>query len=173
MTTVAADQAAQSETKETLLAYLDALTLAEPIQARLWLKAEITLTQLSVLRELRKGAQTAGRLGHAMGLSPGSISRLLGRLERRGLVSRRRESHNRRHVQVQLEPAGARLLGQFRVLRGTHLHQAVESMSSEERHCLAASLRRLVELTRGSAGAVDSSVSHSSRRSMSRLTPPA
>ncbi|MGH7760731.1 MAG: MarR family transcriptional regulator [Candidatus Dormibacteraceae bacterium] len=150
MTTSVADST-EAETKDALLAYLDALTLAEPIQARLWQEAQITLTQLSVLRALRQKAQTAGRLGHEVGLSPTSVTRLVDRLERRALVSRRRESEDRRCVEIHLEPEGERLLGQLRVLRGTDLHRAVEAMSRGERRRLSAALRRLVELTRSIA----------------------
>lgn len=125
-----------------------ALTLAEPVQARLWQEAGITLTQLSVLRELRPGPQTAGRLGQGVGLSPASVTRLIDRLERRGLVSRRRESDDRRCVEIHLQPAGEMLLGEVRVLRGTALHRAVESMSADDRRRLAVALRQLVERTR-------------------------
>lgn len=153
MTTTSAPASVPSETKTTLLAYLDALALAEPIQARLWQLAEITLTQVQVLRSLRDGPQTLGKLGHANGLSPTSVTRIVDRLEGRGLVSRRRqESEDRRMVQVHLEPAGERLMGEIRVVRGSEIHQAVEAMTSEERRRLTASLRRLVELARA-AGA--------------------
>lgn len=147
--TTTSSLATQSETRAALLAYVDALTLAEPIQARLWQLAQITLTQLSVLRELRSGAQTAGRLGEATGLSPTSITRLVDRLEGRGLVSRRRTTADRRWVEVRLEPAGERLLGEIKVLRGSALHKAVESMEPHERQQLTLGLRRLVELARG------------------------
>lgn len=148
MTTTVGAAPARPETREALLAYLDVLTLAEPIQARLWQEAEITLTQLSVLRELRRGPQTAGRLGQEVGLSPTSITRLVDRLERRGLVSRKRESQDRRCVQVHLEAAGERLLGETKVLRGSALFEAVDSMTVEERRRLTVSLRHLVEQTR-------------------------
>jgi len=138
----------QFETKAALLAYLDALALAEPIQAHLWQLAHLTLTQLSVLRHLRSGPQTAGRLGELAGLSAASLSRLVDRLERRGLVSRRRDKEDRRIVLVHLEPAGERLLGEAKVFRGSDLHRAVEAMSSEERRRLTAVLTRLVDLTR-------------------------
>lgn len=146
--TVSEGVASEAETREALVAYVDALTLAEPIQARLWQLGEVTLTQISVLRQLRDGPQTAGRLAHSVGLSPASMTRLLDRLERRGWVGRRRESEDRRVVEVHLEPEGERLLGQARVFRGSDLHLAVEAMTSEERRNLAVSLRRLIELTR-------------------------
>lgn len=151
MTISSAPVTAQSETRAALLAYLDALALAEPVQAQLWQQAHLTLTQASVLRELRSGSQTAGRLGELAGLSAASISRLVDRLERRGLVSRRRDAHDRRIVEVHLEPAGERLLGEVRVFKGSDVHRAVEAMSSDERRRLTKSLARLVELTRNIA----------------------
>jgi DNA-binding MarR family transcriptional regulator len=147
-TTSDAPARAEAGVKEALLAYLDALALAEPIQARLWQEARITLTQLSVLRLLRTGPQTAGRVGRMVGLSPASVTRVVDRLERQGLVSRHRESEDRRCVLIRLEPAGERLLGEVRVLRGSELHIAVESLSVEERDRLTNALQMLVERTR-------------------------
>ena len=141
----------QADTRDALLAYLDALSLAEPIHEKLWQEARITLAQLAVLRELRSGPQGAGKLGIAVGVSPTSVTRLVDRLESRGLVSRRRGADDRRCVEIRLEPAGERLLGQIKVLRGSDLHLAVESMTLEERRRLTRSLRRLVDLTRAQA----------------------
>jgi DNA-binding MarR family transcriptional regulator len=143
-----ATTAVDPETRETLLAYLDALALAEPIQERLWQEAGVTLAQVSVLRQLRRGPQTAGRLGQAAGLSPASLTRLVDRLEARGLVSRRRESVDRRCVEVHLQPEGERLLSQVKVVRGSDLHRAVQSMTAEESRRLRAALRDLIDRTR-------------------------
>jgi DNA-binding MarR family transcriptional regulator len=148
MATISAPATTQLETKAALLAYLDAIALADPIQAHLWQLAHLTLTQLSVLRHLRSGPQTAGRLGELAGLSAASLSRLVDRLERRGLASRRRDTEDRRIVLVHLEPAGERLLGEAKVFKGSDLHRAVEAMSSEERRRLTAALTRLADLTR-------------------------
>lgn len=150
MTTIVAPATTtQDETKAALLAYLDALTLAEPMQVRLWQLAELTLTQVGVLRTLyREGAQSAGRLGHAVGLSPTSVTRLVDRLERRGLVSRHRDGEDRRLVEIRLEPPGEAVLIQAKVMRGSAVHRAVESMTEQERRRLTTSLRRLVELAR-------------------------
>jgi DNA-binding MarR family transcriptional regulator len=136
------------ETRAFLLAYLDALTLAEPLQERLWQTAHLTLTQISALRQLRSGPQTLGRLGELAGLSAASISRLVDRLERRGLVSRRRDGEDRRVVEVHLESEGERVLGETTVFKGSDLHHAVEAMTAEELRRLTAGLGRLVQLTR-------------------------
>jgi len=147
MTNSLAMGSTRGETKDVLIAYLDAMALAEPIQARLWQEAQITLTQLSVLRVLREAPQTSGRLGLEAELSPTSVTRIVDRLERRGLVARRREREDRRCVEIHLEPAGEKLLGRLKILRGSALYQAVEAMTSDERRRLTTSLRRLVELT--------------------------
>lgn len=151
MSTISAPVTAQSETKAALIAYLDALALAEPVQAQLWQRARLTLTQASVLRNLRSGPHTVGKLAETVGLSAASISRLLDRLERRALVSRRRDTHDRRIVEVHLEPAGERLLGEVKVFKGSDVHRAVEAMSADERRRLTTSLTRLVDLTRAIA----------------------
>ncbi len=154
MVTINAPAAAVNvETKESLLAYLDAMALAEPAQARLWQLAHLTLTQLAVLRELRQGPQSAGRLGERTGLAPASVTRMVDRLEKRGLVERKRSPEDRRSVEIHLEPAGERMLGEIRLLRGTPLHRAVESMTGEERRRLTASLKLLVAATRKEAAA--------------------
>ena len=139
-------------TKAALLAYLDALALAEPLQERLWQESHLTLTQISALRHLRVGPQTISRLGELTGLSAASISRLVDRLEKRGLVSRRRDDIDRRVVEVSLTPGGEVILGEARVFRGSDLHRAVATMTDEERRRLTAGLLRLVQLTRDIAG---------------------
>lgn len=143
------------ETRQALLAYADAITLAEPMQARLWQLAEVTLTQLMVLRRLREGPHSAGMLGQALGLSPTSVTRLVDRLAQRGLVERRRDVDDRRCVEIRLQPAGERLLGKLKVMRGTDLHRAVQSMTPVDRRRLTAALRSLVERTRALAGHPD------------------
>ena len=155
MTSSLTQASTQTETKEALIAYLGAMALAEPIQARLWQEAQITLTQLSVLRVLREAPKTAGILGFETELSPTSVTRIVDRLERRGLVTRRREGEDRRYVEIHLEPAGERLLGQLKILRGSDLYQAVEAMTNDERRRLTASLRRLVELARSAQRVAD------------------
>ena len=137
-----------AETKIALLSYLDALALAEPMQAKLWQLAELTLTQVQVLRALRARPLTLGKLGQSIGLSPTSVTRIVDRLEKRGLVSRRRDTDDRRLVQLHLEPAGERLMGEIRVMSGSDIHLAVDAMTSDERKRLITSLRRLVELAR-------------------------
>jgi DNA-binding MarR family transcriptional regulator len=85
-------------------------------------------------------------------MSPTSVTRIVDRLERRRLVSRRRELEDRRVVHVHLEPEGERLLGEIRLVKGSDIHRAIEAMTVEERRRLTAGLRRLVQLARAERG---------------------
>ena len=134
-----------------MLAVLDAITLAEPIQARLWQVSRITMTQLAVLRQLRAGPAAVGRLGAEVGLSPASVTRLVDRLEKRGLVARSRDAEDRRRVDVRLTSQGERVLGESKVFKGSDVHLAVEAMTSEDRRRMTRGLEKLVELARGFA----------------------
>lgn len=148
MSTIEAGVRARATTKAALIAYLNALALAEPIQAKLWRVSAITMTQLAVLRRLRQGAEPMGRLGTEVGLAPASISRLVDRLEKRGLVARSRDGSDRRRVDVRLTSHGEKVLGETHVFKGSNVHQAVESMTDDERGVLIAGLDRFVELAR-------------------------
>jgi len=154
-TTISAPASTSNETKAAILAVLDAITLAEPVQARLWQISRITMTQLSVLHRLRGGPQTVGRLGAEVGLSPASVTRLVDRLEKRALVARSRDAEDRRRVDVRLTAQGERVLGESKVFKGSDVLLAVEAMSSEERRAMTSSLARFAELARGFAAAKD------------------
>ncbi len=54
----------------------------------------------------RRGMMTAGELAEAAGMSTGSMTFVLDRLERAGLVARRRDTRDRRRVLVEVVPAG-------------------------------------------------------------------
>ena len=135
--------------RAVLGAYLDASLLTESFQAELWREAHLTLPQLAVLRSLRDaGPQLAGHLAETAGLSAASATRLLDRLEERGLVRRHRDRDDRRCVEIQLTAQGRHLVGAVRVLRDSPLRRAVEAMSDTEQRALAAALRRLAQTAR-------------------------
>lgn len=138
----------QADIKEVLTAYLDAVALCEPIQLQLWQQAGVTLTQRRLLYRLGNGEQGQSELARGLGLSAASLTRLIDRLEERGLVSRRRDREDRRRVVVELEPAGQRVLGETHMLRGSGVQQAVEKMSPSDRRRVQDALRDLVDAAR-------------------------
>ena len=80
---------------------------------RLTRTAELTGTQYNVLRILR-GAEPEGLacrgIGERMITHDPDITRLLDRLEKRGLITRERQSDDRRVVKTRITPKGLELL---------------------------------------------------------------
>ncbi|HZK72751.1 MAG TPA: MarR family transcriptional regulator [Clostridia bacterium] len=137
--------------KRLLSAYLDAVTLSESLQTRIWHAAELTLVQVRVLRRLAKHPQSLGQLGTELALEPPSITRLVDRLEERGLIERQRDLEDRRKVVATLTDEGRRLVSATPFLEGTAIRISAERMKVADRERIGAALRdfnaavRLVE----------------------------
>jgi DNA-binding MarR family transcriptional regulator len=96
-------------------AYLDLLRTADVLTrgAIGVLKAEeLSTTQYNVLRILRGSPQglTCGEIASRMITRDPDVTRLLDRLEKRGLISRSRESRDRRLVLARISPKGLKLV---------------------------------------------------------------
>jgi len=130
------------ESRRNLLrAYLDAVTLSESIRDRIWHAAELTLVQTRVMRRLAKEPQSLGQLGTELALAPPSMTRLVDRLEERGLIERRRDGEDRRKVMAGLTEKGRRLISVIPFLEGTAIRTAVDRMSVVDRERIARSMR--------------------------------
>jgi DNA-binding MarR family transcriptional regulator len=123
-----------------LRAYLDAVTLSEALQTRIWHAAELTLVQVRVLRRLAKQPRSLGQLGADLMLAPPSMTRLIDRLEERGLIERRRDDDDRRKVLATITPEGRRLVSAIPFLEGTPIRTAVERMTVADRERIAAAM---------------------------------
>jgi len=77
--------------------------------------SDISPTQYNVLRILRGSPEglTCSEIGQRMISRDPDITRLLDRLEKRALVSRCRETKDRRLVLTRISPQGLRLLGEL------------------------------------------------------------
>jgi len=124
-----------------LRAYLDAVTLSEALQTRIWHAAELTLAQVRVLRRLAKEPRSLGQLGADLVLAPPSMTRLVDRLEERGLIERRRDDEDRRKVLATITPEGRRMVSAIPFLEGTPIRTAVDGMTVADRERIAAAMR--------------------------------
>ena len=140
--------ASDPEVRALLGAYLDAVGLSESIQTRLWKSAQVTLAQVRVLRRLAREPRTLGELGSDLGLSPTSITRIVDRLEERGLVERRRGGDDRRRVTAVLLPAGRDILPALPLLDGTPIWEAAQRLAPDERQRIGAAMREFVSAVR-------------------------
>jgi DNA-binding MarR family transcriptional regulator len=108
----------------------------------------LTATQYNVLRILR-GAGERGlacrELGERMLTHDPDVTRLLDRLERRGLIHRRREVQDRRVINTRITPDGMTLLNQ--------LDEAVMELHRRQLgHLGEEPLRNLIDLLEGARG---------------------
>lgn len=93
-------------------AYLNLQRTANQLQqglSEVLKQADLTPTQYNVLRILRGAnpeALTCGQVGERMVTREPDVTRLLDRLEKRGLVARSRDRRDRRVVTIRITPAG-------------------------------------------------------------------
>ncbi len=100
-------------TDEAMLSILRTASVLEHAFNELLRPFGLTTTQYNVLRILQ-GAGPAGLCGREIGerliSSVPDVSRLIDRMEEAGLVSKERDSTDRRHVTVRITPKGRRLV---------------------------------------------------------------
>jgi DNA-binding MarR family transcriptional regulator len=107
----------------------------------------VTAAQLSLLKILEKlGEQTHSELSEKLYLRGSTTTGIIDRLERRGLVKRRRSRSDRRLVRIELADAGRRLLAG--VPRGQSkfgaLRRFVAGLPHAEADSFAATLEKIV-----------------------------
>jgi DNA-binding MarR family transcriptional regulator len=116
----------KSHAEEAFVELLRSTDLLSRGVARVLKRALLSWTQYNVLRILRGAREglPCGEIAARMITRDPDITRLLDRLERRGLVSRSRQSTDRRTVITQITPAGVRVLaGLDRPIRKAHISQ--------------------------------------------------
>lgn len=97
------------------VAYLDLLRTVDLLSRRLaqLLKvADLSATQYNVLRILRGAPDglACGEIANRMITRDPDVTRLLDRLEKRGLIARSRETNDRRMVLARVTPEGLKIL---------------------------------------------------------------
>jgi DNA-binding MarR family transcriptional regulator len=104
------------------------------------LKAEdLSATQYNVLRILRGAPDglPCGEIGNRMITRDPDITRLLDRLEKRGLISRCRDERDRRTVMTRITPEGLKLLARLdEPMQAAH-RQQLGHLGHEGLHALA------------------------------------
>lgn len=89
------------------------------------------------------GPLTPGRLAELSGLSTGTVTGVLDRLERGGFARRERDAVDRRRVLVVPSPEGAARLAQAYAAHGRHTEGVLAARTPEELRVIAAFLSDL------------------------------
>lgn len=104
----------------------------------------ITMQQGQLLCVLMARPYGMGELGAALGLAKSSLSGLVDRSERNGLVSREPDRQDTRAVRVALTPRGRALAGTFFAETCRRVEKLPAGLDAAEREALAALLGRVV-----------------------------
>ncbi|WP_375546850.1 MarR family winged helix-turn-helix transcriptional regulator [Streptomyces gossypii] len=107
------------------------------------------------LLEQEEGPQSTGRIAEMTGLTAGSATRLVDRLTKAGLVVRQPDPHDRRRAMVALSPAARTRLNEAWEAPGTAYDEALASFSDDELAVIREYFRRIQEVGRAQALAVD------------------
>jgi len=107
----------------------------------------LTVPQLAVLKELgAAGGRSVGELTRAVHLSQATVTGILDRLQRRGLIERRRGEADKRKVHVWLTPAGRRALDRSPPLLHENFLEAFGRLKDWQQTQILSSLQRVVAM---------------------------
>lgn len=102
-------------------------------------------TDLRALNLLEDGPLTAGEIGGRLGLTSGSVTALIDRLERAGHISRGHPAGDRRRVTVELMPDTHASFAAVYAPLGARVAAAAASLPAHDRAALDAALRVLAD----------------------------
>jgi DNA-binding MarR family transcriptional regulator len=128
-----------------LKAYARAVALADPGRLERWVGLGLTTTQLRVLVLLRREAGApAGFLAERLRITPSTLTRIVDRLVRLGLVRREEDSVDRRLVRHYLTARGDQTLAEMKRAGRAFV---VKILSQLPRHKLERLLHALEDLS--------------------------
>ncbi|WP_420477151.1 MarR family winged helix-turn-helix transcriptional regulator [Noviherbaspirillum sp. ST9] len=108
-------------------------------------RLNLTAAQLVVVVAIaRDQLQTIGELGAYAGIDMGAMSRLIGRLEEKGIVRRTRSDTDKRAMIVELAPMGRNLYPQIEPILIDINRRFLQGFSAEESEQLQKMLERLL-----------------------------
>ena len=133
---------------DEILIALRRITRAIDLRSKELLKRTgLTAPQLAVLQTLRRQGALSGRaVAEAVSLSQPTVTSILDRLERDGLVVRKRSEADRRVVHVRLTESGRERVGAAPELLQAGFLREYRRLDDWERHMLIAALQRIAEM---------------------------
>ena len=146
--------------RRMLRAFLRAVALAEPLQRELAASHGISLGDLYAVRVLaRLGEVPVSRYGAELGIARSTITNLVDRLERVGLVARTSSPGDRRVTLVRLTVAGRDAMEARARFAESDVARRILTLEEAEQVALSEILERLLAIPAERDGAVSSDTS--------------
>jgi DNA-binding MarR family transcriptional regulator len=105
----------------------------------------IHLSDLRCVNALEKGSLGAGAIGERLGLTSGSVTALIGRLEKAGFVIKSRSKMDARQIEVHLKPDFYKKADAIYAQLGESLSTQFQGLDAEEIAQAIAAIKRLTE----------------------------
>jgi MarR family transcriptional regulator, multiple antibiotic resistance protein MarR len=105
----------------------------------------VTAAQYVVLATLASGAESASQICRGISYDAGAMTRMIDRLEQRGLLQRVRVADDRRTVKLQLTEEGAALYPKMRAAAMAVVNDLLRGFSKAEAQQLEGFLKRMLE----------------------------
>lgn len=138
---------------------------------RLMQQAGFTGPQLLILQALGQHEEmSAGELAREINLSQGTVTSILDRLEKRGLIQRIRSESDRRKVYITLTDIGKEQLASAPTLMQERFIERFDELKDWEQHQILASLQRLAEMM--DAQDIDAAPVLDTRQELDAVVPP-
>lgn len=137
-----------NEIEDHIVASIRRIIRAIDLQSRrLQDRHKLTGPQIATLRAAqRMGAITISALARAVHLSQPTVSGILNRLERRGLVERKRSDDDRRSVVIEVTEEGRRVLDEAPSLLQERFRAELARLEDWERHWMLSALERIASM---------------------------
>jgi DNA-binding MarR family transcriptional regulator len=120
-------------------------TMSNMVTQRTMAELGITSTQASILFMVASGkCLLAADLAREYGIDASAVTRLIDRLEKRGLLSRVRSSEDRRAVRLALTPEGLALAARMPAIFNSVIDKLLAGFTAEEVGFLKSMLRRIL-----------------------------
>ena len=130
-----------------LIALRRILKVTELNSRRLARQSELTASQILLLRYVaQEGRALPSEIAKAIELKQATITVLLNKLEAGGLVTRRRDTEDRRRVWVQLTDAGHKVLEQSPDLLQSRFQHGFDQLDDWEQSMIITALERTAAL---------------------------
>lgn len=138
--------------EDQILAALRRITRAIDLRSRMLLQEfGLTAPQLAILAAIRQlQPVTAGRIAREVHLGQPTVTGVLNRLEKRGLIERVRGDHDRRSVNVSLTHQGEQISANAPSLLQDQFHEQLTKLQEWERTQILATLQRIADMMHAS-----------------------
>ena len=130
--------------EQAFILFARAITRFDPGRLEAWVELGLTMTQLRVLFLLRaEGGASAGAMAEALKVAPSTLTRIVDRLVRQGLVQRETDDGDRRLVRHYLSASGASTVEELERSGRARMNEVMDRLSAPQLERLVSALEDL------------------------------